>query len=161
MNDKPQQLCTLVILRKNHELLLAMKKRGFGVGKWNGAGGKMKNRESLEDCLIRECEEEIGIKPIEYKKVAIHDFINQNVDNPILQQTHVYFCDQWEGEPEETAEMSPQWFHVWEIPYDHMWEDDALWLPMVLAGKRLRCKFYFDEEGSLSTAQINILKELK
>lgn len=33
--------CTLLFLKKNRQLLLAMKKRGFGAGKWNGVGGKL------------------------------------------------------------------------------------------------------------------------
>ena len=32
---------TLCLLVKDNEILLAMKKRGFGVGKWNGVGGKI------------------------------------------------------------------------------------------------------------------------
>ena len=34
---------TLCLLMRDNEILLAMKKRGFGVGKWNGVGGKVKN----------------------------------------------------------------------------------------------------------------------
>ncbi|OIP76236.1 MAG: hypothetical protein AUK09_02515 [Parcubacteria group bacterium CG2_30_36_38] len=36
---KQATLC-LLIKRDSKEILLAMKKRGFGVGKWNGVGGK-------------------------------------------------------------------------------------------------------------------------
>lgn len=32
---------TLLLLRKENEILLAMKKRGFGTGKYNGVGGKI------------------------------------------------------------------------------------------------------------------------
>jgi len=38
-----------------------MKKRGFGVGKWNGYGGKLDEGESIEQCAIRELEEECSI----------------------------------------------------------------------------------------------------
>jgi len=31
--------------------------------------------------------------------------------------------------------MRPQWFDFADIPYDQMWEDDRLWLPMVLQGQ--------------------------
>jgi hypothetical protein len=30
------------------EICLAMKKRGFGVGRWNGAGGKVSQGETIE-----------------------------------------------------------------------------------------------------------------
>jgi hypothetical protein len=31
--------------------------------------------------------------------------------------------------------MRPQWFTFTDIPYDQMWEDDRIWLPMVLNGQ--------------------------
>jgi 8-oxo-dGTP diphosphatase / 2-hydroxy-dATP diphosphatase len=48
---------TLVFCRRevnNHrEILLGMKKRGFGAGKWNGFGGKLEENESNEDAAKR------------------------------------------------------------------------------------------------------------
>jgi len=31
--------------------------------------------------------------------------------------------------------MRPQWFAFSDIPYDQMWEDDRIWLPMLLNGQ--------------------------
>jgi len=42
-------------------ILLAMKKRGFGTGRWNGTGGKPRVDETLRHCIARETREEIGI----------------------------------------------------------------------------------------------------
>ena len=41
MSDRKIKLLTLVFLREGSKVLLGMKKRGFGVGKWNGFGGKV------------------------------------------------------------------------------------------------------------------------
>ena len=38
--NKPLKNVTLLLIRKDDEVLLAMKKRGHGAGKWNGTGGK-------------------------------------------------------------------------------------------------------------------------
>jgi len=38
---------TLVFVVKGGEILLGMKKRGFGKGKWNGFGGKVEKNESI------------------------------------------------------------------------------------------------------------------
>ena len=42
MTDRKCKLLTLVFLRNGSKVLLGMKKRGFGVGKWNGFGGKVR-----------------------------------------------------------------------------------------------------------------------
>ena len=66
-------LCFLV-QKSNGEvenICLAMKKRGFGMGNWNGVGGKRhKNDKTIIETFLRETEEELGIKPIEYKLTA-------------------------------------------------------------------------------------------
>lgn len=41
------------MLRNNGSILLGMKKRGFGVGKWNGFGGKIQNGETMLECAKR------------------------------------------------------------------------------------------------------------
>lgn len=56
-------LCFLMrTMAGENEILLAMKKRGFGVGKWNGVGGKPQDGESIEKAAIREMQEEISVK---------------------------------------------------------------------------------------------------
>ena len=55
---KQTNICFLI---KDHQVLLGMKKRGFGVGKWNGFGGKLKEGEDVKAALAREIKEEIGI----------------------------------------------------------------------------------------------------
>ena len=44
---------TLCLLKKDNRILLAMKKRGFGEGKYNGVGGKIENGETPEEAMIR------------------------------------------------------------------------------------------------------------
>ena len=46
---------------KNSLILLGMKKRGFGTGKWNGFGGKVEAGESNEQAALRELKEESSI----------------------------------------------------------------------------------------------------
>ena len=45
---------TLLFVRNNfNEILLGLKKRGFGEGKWNGFGGKVNPTETITDAAIR------------------------------------------------------------------------------------------------------------
>ena len=154
------QQCTLLYLRHGQKLLLAMKKRGHGVGKWNGVGGKVKPNETVEECASRECTEEIRVIPSIVRKVAIHDFVNSNPESNLNQRVHVYICDQWNGKPEETEEMAPRWFDLDNIPYDDMWEDDRIWLPLILEGKMVQGKFSFNDSGEMLNSKLNIVREL-
>lgn len=150
--------CTLLFLLRNDEILLAMKKRGFGVGHWNGVGGKIETDESLEEAAIRECQEEIGVTPKSFEKVAVHDFAFPDGTENI--KVHTFITKSWEGKPHETEEMAPKWFKISEIPYTQMWDDDIVWLPLVLQGKKLQTKFIFDSDNRMTNAMLDIVEKI-
>ncbi len=54
----------LVLSQEKKEILLGMKKRGFGKGKWNGFGGKVSQNESVLEGAQRELQEEAGIRAV-------------------------------------------------------------------------------------------------
>jgi mutator protein MutT len=139
---------TLCFLLRHGEILLAMKKRGFGAGKWNGPGGKIEPGETPEATVVRELEEEAGlaVSPEDLVKVATNVF--RYADRPEWDQVvHIYLARSWTGELRETEEMRPQWFRLEDIPFKEMWVDDAYWLPLVLGGKRIQSEFRFDYHG--------------
>jgi 8-oxo-dGTP diphosphatase/2-hydroxy-dATP diphosphatase len=47
------KLYTLAFVLDAGKILLGMKKRGFGVGRWNGFGGKVDPGESIEGAAKR------------------------------------------------------------------------------------------------------------
>lgn len=152
---------TLLFLRRDDELLLAMKKRGFGAGKWNGVGGKLEANESLEDALVRECVEEIGVTPTAWKAVGELDFVQDaETDDPWHMFVYAYIADAWQGEPSESDEMRPEWFRLDDIPYKDMWDDDAFWLPAVLEGNKVTGEFTFDINDRLLAHDVRIVEEL-
>lgn len=53
--DRPRKVLTLAFIRdlERGELLLGLKKRGFGEGNWNGFGGKVELGETIEEGAIR------------------------------------------------------------------------------------------------------------
>lgn len=146
---------SLAFLLRNDEILLAMKKRGFGAGKLNGAGGKVEPGETIEQAMVRECQEELTITPTTFHKVAYHDFIlGADTDQPWHQWAHAFIVTEWEGEPAETEEMAPGWVKLSDIPYDQMWDDDIHWLPLVLEGKLLDTTFTFNSDEQMMTKAI-------
>lgn len=148
MRDK-----TLVFLRKPEErqLLLAMKKRGFGEGKWNGVGGKVEEGESVVQAAIRETEEEIDVEvdAAHLREVARLTFYYESKPEWDC-LVHVYFATEWEAEPGESEEMRPKWYSEDTLPFEEMWEDDAIWLPRVLSGEFVEATFLFNAAGKLS-----------
>ena len=49
----PNKLLTLLFVMQPNQVLLGMKKRGFGAGRWNGFGGKVQDGETIEDAAKR------------------------------------------------------------------------------------------------------------
>ena len=49
---------TLVFVSRDGQVLLGLKKRGFGEGLWNGFGGKVNEGETILEGAIRELNEE-------------------------------------------------------------------------------------------------------
>ena len=130
------------------DICLAMKKRGFGKGRYNGVGGKVERDETVEEAVRREAKEEIGISVLEMSQCATLAFTFPH--NPDWsQEVHVYFSTKLEGEPVESEEMNPSWFIVERIPYETMWPDDSYWLPKVLEGGKVKGKFTFGEGDSI------------
>lgn len=157
ISELPRKHCTLLFIRKNDQILLAMKKRGFGANRFNGVGGKIDEGETIEQALVRECQEEITVTPTNFWKVAEHDFYQKEGDTPWRMYVHVYFCDEWQGTPTETEEMAPQWFAISDIPYGDMWQDDEHWLPDVLAGKKVLGNFSLDKDDTMLTHNTKIV----
>ena len=53
MERPKNKLLTLVFVLEPGRVLLGMKKRGFGVGRWNGFGGKVQIEETVEEGAVR------------------------------------------------------------------------------------------------------------
>lgn len=155
MVDVLRDATLLFLIQKENDVvsrvLLAMKKRGFAVGRWNGVGGKVDVSEAIVEATVRETKEEIEVEVdiSDLQKCAELSFTFPH-NSEWSQKVHVYLTEKWEGYPTETDEMRPQWFEVHRIPYDLMWADDEHWLPRVLKGELLRGRFKF-AEGDIVT----------
>lgn len=141
-----KHVLTLALVSESERVLLAMKKRGFGEGRYNGFGGKLHAGETIEQAAIREMEEEGGIRPLSLTKVGVLEFSFATV--PLELEVHIFKVIGYEGVVIETEEMRPEWFLWDDVPYDQMWPDDRLWVPLFRVGKLFRGQFLFDAPAS-------------
>jgi len=153
------KLLTLLFLLDppNNQILLAQKKRGFGLNKWNGFGGKVDKNETIEEATIREMEEESTMK-IDIKHIEKHGIMIQEFDDPSLAvlEIHIFTCTEFNNQkPQETEEMKPKWFNYDEIPYDSMWLDDERWLPSLLQNKYFQAHYLYHGMDHIVTEKTN------
>ena len=115
------------------EIMLCMKKRWFWVWKWNWAWWKKDLNETIHETAKRELLEEtwvnLELDLLEFRWV-LHFIWEATPD--WNQDVHVFRSLGYSWEFSETEEMKPAWFKIDEIPYDDMWEDDAIWLPVLI-----------------------------
>jgi ADP-ribose pyrophosphatase YjhB (NUDIX family) len=145
--SKVTTLC--YIIRNNEEVLLVMKKRDFGQGKWNGPGGKVKENEDLEQAAAREVLEEVGLEIKKPKPLGFIEFIWPKTKKDWNQRCYIYLVKEFSGQLAESDECRPQWFAFDQIPYDQMWPDDHHWYPQMLTGKGIKKRCFFDENGAI------------
>lgn len=124
---------TLVFVKNDSKILLGFKKRGLGVQKWNGFGGKVEKGESLLDGAIRELKEESNITSSKLKHIGV--LVYEVLHQKKIDLVHVFTANEFTGTPAESEEMKPKWFDIENIPYDKMWADAKLWHPQMLKDK--------------------------
>ena len=143
---QPVDRATLLFVIQDGQILLIRKKRGLGAGKINGPGGRVDPGETLRECAVREVEEELRVTPTGISRRG--ELLFQFTDGYSI-HVDVFSATGCRGEPQETAEAIPLWTDVDAIPYDEMWADDRIWLPLMLAGRRFHGRFVFDGDAML------------
>jgi 8-oxo-dGTP pyrophosphatase MutT (NUDIX family) len=152
--SKPKIL-TLCLTLEEGMILLGMKKRGFGEGRWNGFGGKVEEGETIVEAAVREMEEESGLTAEELEEIGITTF--KFLDTGKVLEVHIFNVLKYRGKITETEEMSPQWFELSEIPFEKMWPDDIYWIPLFLKGKKFKGEFVFENNNKLLSHIIELI----
>ena len=140
------------------DVLLAIKKVGFGKGKIVGIGGGIEVGETALEAAARELMEEsrlsVKLDDLLLRAKLDFKFPAQPAWNHLVK---VFVAENWSGIAHETEEIQPLWFSVSEIPYDQMWADASYWLPLVLNQQLITGSFvYHADNQKLSTISIQI-----
>lgn len=144
---QPTERANLCFVLHDGKILLIRKKRGLGAGKINGPGGRIEKGETALQSAIRETQEEIHVTPVGPRFAG--ELFFQFIDDFKIHVT-VFRADAFKGQPRETEEAVPLWVATGNIPYAEMWQDDAYWLPLLVAGKKFHGWFVFDGDKMLS-----------
>ena len=101
---KRMLLTTLCYMEKGNQYLMlhrVKKEHDINKDKWIGVGGKFEDKESPEDCLLREVREETGLTLTSWKFRGIITFVTDRYETEFM---HLYTADGWEGEMIECNE---------------------------------------------------------
>ena len=88
---------TLCYLQQGDSYLMlhrVKKENDLNQDKWIGVGGKFEDRESPEECLLREVREETGLTLTRYRYRGIVTFVS---DRWPTEYMHLFTADRWTG----------------------------------------------------------------
>lgn len=96
--------------------------------KWIGIGGKFEDKESPEDCVLREALEETGLTLEKIKYRGIVTFISDRFETEWM---HLFTSDRFSGTIKECDEGVLEWIEkdaLYSLP---LWEGDKIFLRLL------------------------------
>ena len=150
MTSVPVTLCFLLRERPGigPEVLLGLKKTGFGVGKIVGLGGHVEAGETDAQAACREVYEEAGITVLEedLRDAGLIEFVFPARPEWNM-STRLFTSRRWAGDPVESSEIVPEWFLVSALPLERMWQDAEHWLPAAVDGGVVEAVITLNEDN--------------
>ena len=122
---------TLCYLERGDEYLMlhrTKKENDLNHDKWVGVGGKFQDKESPEDCALRETWEETGLTLTRYRYRGLVTFISNQWETEYM---HVFTADQWTGEPHPCDEGDLAWIKKTDLRVLPLWEGDQIFLDLL------------------------------
>lgn len=122
-------LCYIQNDRGQTLLLHRVKKENdLNKDKWIGVGGGFEDKESPEDCLLREVYEETGLTLTRYRYRGIVTFVSDRWETEYM---HLYTADRWTGDIIECNEGTLEWVDNARIPDLPAWAGDRIFLRLI------------------------------
>lgn len=107
---------TGVLLDKQERLLITQRPIGkVMAGLWEFPGGKIENKETPEQALIRELDEEINLKVNENDLYPLTFISYKYIWFHLLMM--VYICRDWKGKPQPRETQAAAWVSQRHLPF--------------------------------------------
>lgn len=96
--------------------------------KWIGIGGKFEDRESPEECILRETLEETGLtlKSLEYR--GILTFVS---DKWPTEYIHLFYSNDFSGNLTKCDEGNLEWVEIEKVYKLPLWQGDKIFLRLI------------------------------
>ncbi len=104
------------------------KENDINRDKWLGIGGKFEDKESPEDCILREALEETGLSLIDPEYRGLVTFVSDRYPTEYM---HLFHADQFIGELQACAEGNLEWIPKEVLLSLPMWEGDRIFLRLL------------------------------
>ena len=122
---------TLCYIYKDDECLMlhrTKKENDQSHDKWLGIGGKFEDKESPEDCALREMKEETGLTVTDYRYRGIVTFVSDEWETEYM---HLFTADRFIGNIIECDEGDLEWVKKKDVLKLPMWEGDRIFLDLI------------------------------
>ena len=101
------------------------KENDLNRDKWVGIGGKFEENESPEDCLLRECLEETGLRLKQFRLCGVVTFVSDRWDGEYMWLFH---ASGFEGCLKDCDEGTLEWVPIEQVAALPQWAGDRLFL---------------------------------
>ena len=122
---------TLCYIERDGQYLMLhriKKKNDINQDKWIGIGGKFEDRESPEDCLLREVREETGLELTRFRFRGIVTFCCPPYETEYM---HLFTADRWNGVLTDCDEGDLAWVDKSAVADLPIWAGDKIFLRLM------------------------------
>ena len=118
------------ILRDGKCLMLhrTKKENDLNHDKWIGIGGKFEDKESPEDCVLREVFEETGLTLTDYRYRGVVTFVS---DRWPTEYMHLFMATGFTGQLKQCVEGELEWLDWSQLTVIPHWEGDEIFLSLL------------------------------
>jgi 8-oxo-dGTP diphosphatase len=104
------------------------KENDINHDKWIGVGGKFEDKESPEDCVLREALEETGLTLVEPEYRGLVTFISDRWETEYM---HLFHAEKFTGSLIDCDEGTLEWVPKAQVRRLPLWEGDHIFLDLL------------------------------